>query len=259
MDDQAILKKTEGRVLTLILNRPKAFNAFNLELAEALGAALQEAAADENVRVVILRGGGKAFSAGGDIKMFHKDLEAGSSEFRRVFPLLNDAIRAIRNLPKPVIAAVQGPAYAAGFGLALSCDLVVASHGSKLSPSFLNIGLAPNASSTFFLPRLIGWRRATEAFMRAEVFSATEALALGIVNHVWSESAFDSEVKSLAEDLAGRPAGALARIKHLMNESASRPWQEQIELEKEEIALSSLSPEFQEGVSAFFEKRRPKY
>jgi 2-(1,2-epoxy-1,2-dihydrophenyl)acetyl-CoA isomerase len=200
-----------------------------------------------------------SFSAGGDIKLFHRSLQQGDQSFRLVFRHLNTAIQQIRGMPKPVVAAVQGPAYAAGLGVALACDLIVASHGSTLSPSFINIALAPNASTTFFLPRLLGPRRAAEALMRGRVFSASEALELGMINHVWAEGVFEEELQNLLKDLAARPSGALARIKHLLNASQENTWLEQIELEKEEISLSALSEDFQEGVAAFVEKRRPKF
>ncbi len=248
MKHQAILKKTQGSVLSIFLNRPKALNAFNLEMAHGLVDALNEAGENAAARVVILRGSEKVFSSGGDIKLFHESLKSRDQGFQQVFRYLNEAIYLVRTMAKPVIAAIQGPAYAAGLGLALSCDLLVASHDSKLSPSFVNIALAPNASSTYFLPRLIGRNRATEAMMRGKVFAASEALDLGILNHVWAEESFEEELHTLALELAARPTATLANS-----------WQEQIELEKEEIALSSLSADFTEGVTAFVEKRRPNF
>ncbi len=259
MDNQAILQSSAGPVLTLTLNRPQVRNAFNITLAQALETVLQQVAEDGRCRVVVIRGAGGAFSAGGDLKLFHEQLKKGETHFQQVFRHINGAIHLIRTMPQPVVAAIRGPAYAAGLGLALSCDLAVASHNSSLSPSFVNVALAPNAASTFFLPRLIGVRAATEAFMRGKVFSASEALDLGILNHVWGEEVFEEELAALLEDLAGRPAGTLARIKYLMNTSLAQTWQDQLELEKEEIALSSLNPDFREGVEAFVKKRRPKF
>ncbi len=257
MENQIILKKREGPALTLILNRPEVHNAFNFELAKALAMALKEASKNKEIRVVVLRGAGKAFSAGGDLKVFQQNLKTSDQAFRKVSTYLNQAILQIRNMPQPVIAAVTGPAYAAAFGLALACDFVVATHGSTLSPSFINIALSPNASTTYFLPRLIGTRRATEALMRGKVFTASEALQLGMINHVWAEEIFEEELKRLVNDLANRPAQTLARIKKLMHSSLTNSLSKQLELEKNQIALSSLSEDFKAGVTAFIEKRRP--
>jgi len=256
MDHQAILKTNEAGVLTLKLNRPEAHNAFNLDLAKALGAALDVASGDSACRVVVIRGSERAFSAGGDLKLFDQQIRENKSEFREVFALLNAAIDRIRGMDKPVIAAIRGPAYAAGFGLALACDILVATHHSSLSPSFINVALSPNASSSYFLPRLIGPKRAAEAFMRARVYSASEALSLGILNHVWAEEVFEEELRKLAADLAARPRATLAKIKRLVNASLENQWLEQIELERELISLSSSEPDFAAGIAAFVAKKR---
>lgn len=259
MDNQAIIEQNHGPIRTLILNRPETRNAFDFTLAQSLGQALAKVAGDTGCRVLILRGSSTAFSAGGDLKYFQAQTSQESSEFREVFALLNVAISQLRSMPQPVIAAVQGPAYAAGFGLTLACDLIVASARSSFSPSFINVALAPNASSTYFLPRILGPKRATEAFMRAQVYTASEALDLGIVNHVWSDEAFDEELKNLAEDLARRPRAVLTRIKQLVQASGENPWSNQIELEKQLISQSSSEADFREGISAFVAKRRPRF
>lgn len=259
MSTKLILQETQGSCQTIILNRPESRNAFNFELAEALAEALARAARDTQIRAVLLRGAGESFSAGGDLKLFHQNLEKSFEAFQRVTTHLNHAITEIVTMPKPVIAAVQGPAYAAGFGVAIACDLVVASLGSKLSPSFVNIALAPNAGSTFFLPRILGPRLAIEAFMTGRVFSAPEAKDLGLVNHVWAEESFEEELNLLLQDLLRRPTSALGRMKKLIAASFKNSWHEQLELEKQEIAESSTEKNFKEGVRAFVEKRRPNF
>ena len=259
MSSKLILQETQGPCQTIILNRPDSRNAFNFELAEALAEAVAQAGRDEKIKVVVLRGAGESFSAGGDLKLFHKNLDSSAEAFRRVTTHLNRAVSEIVSMPKPVIAAIQGPAYAAGFGVAMACDLVVAGLNSKLSPSFVNIALAPNASSTFFLPRLIGPRLAIEAFMTGRVFSATEAKELGMINHVWAEENFEEELSLLVENLIHRPTTALGRMKKLIAASFRNSWHEQLELEKKEISESSLESNFKEGVSAFVEKRKPNF
>ena len=259
MKDQLILEASEGPCRTLIMNRPASRNAFDFALAEAVPAALTRAAKDKKIKVVVLRGAGEAFSAGGDIKLFRENLKTSAQAFRRISSALNRAIQGIAAMPQIVIGAVRGPAYAAGFGLAIACDLTVASDKSRLSPSFVNIALSPNASTTFFLPRLIGPKRALEACLRGRVFGATQALELGLINEAWPEKEFESRLGELVQDLASRPSRTLARIKKVIRASLHQPLARQLELEKREIAASSESRDFQEGVKAFVEKRRPAF
>lgn len=259
MKNQVILTETKDSRMTLILNRPSLRNAFDFKMVETLGQKLAQASQDPNIRVVILRGAEEAFSAGGDIKLLHKNVDNSDQVFRKISTYLNEAIHQIITMPKPVIAAVNGPAYAAGFGLAISCDLVVASEEARFSPSFVKIGISPNASSTYFLPRLIGHKRAAEAFFTGKVFAAAEAQALGLVNHVWSKETFERELELLSQDMASRPTQSIARIKKLLSMTFNHHWQDQMDLEKEEIALSSLSEDFREGVTAFVEKRPPNF
>ncbi len=259
MKDQAILETTQGPCRTLTLNRPEAKNAFNFELAAAIPAALTRAAKDRKLRVIVLRGAEGAFSAGGDLKLFHSNLKTSAQAFRKISGHLNHAILTIAKMPQIVISAIQGPAYAAGFGLAMACDLSVASHSSRLSPSFVNIALAPNASSSYLLPRILGPKRAMETLLTGKVFSAPEAHQLGLLNHVWPEEIFEEELKLFVHDLSSRPTLTLARIKKLVRASLKNNLIQQIELEKREIAASSLSRDFKEGVMAFVEKRRPVF
>jgi 2-(1,2-epoxy-1,2-dihydrophenyl)acetyl-CoA isomerase len=259
MNNQAIHIEKSGPITTIFFNRPRAKNALNLELVSNLIQVLKAARDEKKTRVVVLRGKGNAFSAGGDLKHFHQHLTKSDQEFRKISSLLNKAVDLISTMPKPVLAAIEGPAYAAGFGLALACDILVASHNATLSPSFINIALSPNASSSYFLPRIIGIRRATEAFFTGRVFSAVEAHQLGIVGHVWSEESFEEELKLFTQNLASRPIATIARIKKLLHLSFEQSLSNQLELEKKEIAASSLSEDFKKGVLAFVEKRTPKF
>lgn len=259
MSSPLLIEESAGTAVTLILNQPRVHNAFHPKLAKALEEALERAAIDPKVRAVILRGAQGTFSAGGDLKYFYRNLKNPAEAFRQISTQLNQAVELITTMPKPVIAAVQGPAYAAGFGLAISCDMVVATHQATFSPSFINIALAPNAGSTFFLPRILGPKRAMEAFFRGRIYSASESLELGIVNHVWAEEDFEEKLTHLVEELAARPTLSLGRIKKLMKFSLQQDFATQVELEKEEIAASSLSEDFKEGVTAFIEKRQPKF
>ncbi len=246
-------------VVEISLNRPDCLNAFNVNLATQLGQALQQVAKDRSVRAVIIRGEGKAFSAGGDLKMFYENKKNASPLFKKISSLLNQAVKIVRTMPKPVIVGIHGPAYAAGFGFALSADLILVSESAKLSASFINIALAPNGSSSLFLPRLVGWRRASECFFTAKVLSAQEAYDWGIVNRVVSDDQFDQALWDFASDLAKRPTRTIARTKLLLNQSIGFDFTKQLTKEMNTIAWSSTTPDFIEGVTAFVEKRKPDF
>ena len=256
---ECIIIRQNDAVAEIRLNRPQLLNPFNIELATQLGQALQKVAQDKKIRAVILRGEGKAFSAGGDLKMFHGLLPRADKGFHKISSLLNQAILLIRKMPKPVLAGVQGPAFAAGFGLTLACDLILASESAKLSASFINIALTPNGSSTVYLPRLVGFHRANEMFFTGRVLSAKEALEWGIVNRVVKEEEFDEELLQWAQELAHRPTRSIAQMKLLMNQSLGISLPRQLELEKKTIACSATTKDFAEGVTAFVEKRKASF
>jgi 2-(1,2-epoxy-1,2-dihydrophenyl)acetyl-CoA isomerase len=258
-DDSCLILKKEGAVGEIRLNRPEDLNAFNLALAKELGRALNEVANDRALRAVILQGEGKAFSAGGDLKMFHGMLPRADQGFRKISGLLNGAIRTIRTMAKPVIAGVQGPAYAAAFGLTLACDLIIAAESARFSASYINVALTPNGSATIYLPRLVGPRRAAELFFTGRVLSAREAQEWGIVNRVVGDEEYEAVLWETAKDLASRPTRSIARTKQLLNQSLGLPLLAQLEREKTAIAWSSTTPDFAEGVKAFVEKRKPKF
>lgn len=259
MKDQVILEETQGPCRIITLRRPEAKNSLNFELAAAIPKALSRAAKDRSIKVVVIRGAGDAFSAGGDLKLFHENLKTSDKAFRKITGSLNRAIKTIATMRQLVIAAIRGPAYAAGFGLAISCDLTVASEEAKLSPSFVKIALAPNAGTTFYLPRILGAKRAMEAILTGRVFSAKEAQTLGLVSRVWPEASFESELSGFIADLCSRPTLTLARIKKLLKASAKHSLEKQLQMEKAEIAASSLSLDFKEGVQAFVKKHQPKF
>ncbi|MBF0493214.1 MAG: enoyl-CoA hydratase/isomerase family protein [Deltaproteobacteria bacterium] len=251
--------QVQHAVAEIRLNRPDLLNPFNIELATQLGVALQKVSSDKKIRAVILRGAGKAFSAGGDLKMFHSLLPRADKGFQKVSSLLNQAILLIRQMPKPVIAGIHGPAFAAGFGLTLACDLILASESARLSASFINIALTPNGSASLYLPRLVGFHRANELFFTGKVLSAQEAFEWGIVNRVVKEEEFDQALMDCAQELATRPTRTLAQMKRLMNKSLGISIPAQLTLEKNTIAWSSTTKDFAEGVTAFVEKRKAEF
>ncbi len=259
VSDSSILITQKESVAEIRLNRPEVLNAFNVDLAENLGSTLKKVSKDKSIRAVILRGEGRGFSAGGDLKMFHQMLPRADLGFRKISALLNQAVIEIRTMAKPVIAGVHGPAFAAGFGLILSCDLILASKSATFSASFIQRALTPNGSSTIFLPRMIGLRRANECFFTGRMLSAEEACDWGIINRVVDDEKFETALQDFAQKLAVMPTRSIGKIKHLMNQSLGISLSTQLEKEKNTIAWSATTPDFAEGVTAFVEKRKAHF
>ncbi|MBI2336221.1 MAG: enoyl-CoA hydratase/isomerase family protein [Deltaproteobacteria bacterium] len=254
--NQFVTLSQENSILTLTLNRPELLNALSLDLVKELAASLKRVAKQKDIQVVILRGAGASFSAGGDLKHFHRHLKKARQDFATVSEYLNQSILTMRQMPQPVIAAVTGPAYAAGFGLVLAADLAVATVKATFSPSFIKVGLAANASTSFYLPRLLGRKLASEILFLGTKFSAYEALKLGFINRVWFKEKFEEELKHFAEQLLGKPKTTLARMKTLLARSLDASLAAQLKLEKSQISASAGEKAFAEGVAAFVEKRR---
>ncbi len=250
-----------GTVATITMNRPDSLNSLSLQLGKDLRAAV-ERAASEGVRAIVLTGAGRAFCAGGDLKEMQ---EMGNAEGRiEAFldsPLksLHDLIRTIRETPIPFIAAVNGVCAGAGVNLALACDIVLASDDAAFREAFVRIGLTPDCGGTFFLPRAIGEKLATEMFMTGDSLSAERALQIGMINNVVPSANLMSESAKLAVKLAMGPTAAMGRIKKMMNATFSNDLNEQLALEAECQLESGRSADFKEGVAAFFDKRPPAF
>jgi len=250
-----VLTSREGAVLTVTLNRPEVYNAFNRALHDALREALTEAQ-DPAVRCVVVTGAGKGFCAGQDLK-----------EFGQVSASIRDAleqtyhpnIRLVRALEKPVIAAVNGPAAGAGLSFACACDIRVASDTATFVPGFVGIGLVPDSGGTWFIHRLLGFARAFEWMCANTRLSATEALDWGLVSEVVPAASFESRVAELAAEWAARPTLAVGRTKQLFEHAFSASLEEQLALEAELQQASVATADFREGVGAFLEKRPPTF
>ncbi len=259
--DPAVCWKREGSVAVITLNRPAQYNVINREMALAFRRALWECWESEEVRAVVLTGSGNAFCAGGDLKSFAADLEAGriGTSFEALVPIFHSAILALREMPKPVVAALNGVVAGGGLGLALACDFRIASPKVSLHTAFLAIGASPDSSSSFFLPRYVGMGRATELFLRNRPLSAEEALSLGLLSAVVPPERVMDEAMSLAQELAQGPTGAFGRTKQLLNQSLGSSLQDHLHSEARLITLSAQTRDFAEGVSAFLAKRRPRF
>jgi 2-(1,2-epoxy-1,2-dihydrophenyl)acetyl-CoA isomerase len=245
-----------GAELRIVLNRPDVMNAWDKQLGIDLLAAVNEAAQDDSVRAVVVTGAGRAFSSGADLKAGfdatpdgHPDV--GTALRERYHPI----ITGLRRMPKPVLAAVNGPAVGIGCSLALCCDLVVARESAYFLLAFVNIGLVPDGGSSLLLPERVGLARATEMAMLGERIPARRALEWGLVNRVTADDEFEATVDELAARLATGPTAAYAGAKEQLNQWLFARMDAQLELEASFQQRAAASADFKEGVLAFLEKR----
>jgi 2-(1,2-epoxy-1,2-dihydrophenyl)acetyl-CoA isomerase len=250
-----VLTARTGSVLTITLNRPEVYNAFNRDLHAALADALAEAAEVE-IRAVVITGAGRGFCSGQDLKEFQ---QISGSIRDRLEETYHPNIRAIRALEKPVIAAVNGAAAGAGLSLACACDVRIASDQASFVPGFIGIGLVPDSGGTWFIHRLLGYARAFEWMVSNRRLSADEALIWGLVSEVVPADRFEKRVEDLAEWYAGLPTRAVAMTKQLFEHAFTASLGEQLELEAELQQAATGSEDFGEGVQAFLDKRLPAF
>ena len=256
--NNSIILKIENQIAFINLNRPEVFNSFNREMAILMQDTLDICASDNNVRAIVITGNGKAFCAGQDIgEITNPDLNPG---FRKILEEhYNPIIQKIRTIEKPIIAAVNGVAAGAGANIALACDIVVAAESASFIQAFSKIGLIPDSAGTFFLPRLVGLQKASALMMLGDKVSATEALQMGMIYKIYSAGIFEEEVAILATTLANMPTKALGLTKRLLNQSLTNNLEQQLALESDLQIEASSSKDYNEGVNAFVEKRKPVF
>lgn len=259
MSDHIQVIEADG-IATITLSRPDKLNAFIGHMRRDLAEALEHAASDRNTRVVIITGAGRAFCTGGDIAfmaelMQRRDVE----EFSRILGAGRRVIMAIRQMTKPVIASINGPASGAGCNLALACDLRIAANTATFSQSFAKVGLHPDWGGTYFLPRLVTPNKACEMFFLGETIDANEAARLGIVNQVVAPEELETTTMQLAQRLRAAPPIALAAAKHAVYMSQAAELDEMLRYETEAQLRCFDSDDGHEGVHAFLEKREPKF
>ncbi|HNR47804.1 MAG TPA: enoyl-CoA hydratase-related protein [Bacteroidia bacterium] len=254
---KSILTEMKGSVLVITLNRPDKFNSFNREMSMLLLSALEKANQDDNIRAVLLTGSGKAFCAGQDLSEAIDENGPGIETIVREH--YNAIITAIRNLQKPVVCAVNGVAAGAGANIAIACDIVIAAASATFIQAFSKIGLIPDSAGTFFLPRLTGLHRAGALMMTGDKISANEACEMGMIYKVADDITLAENSLALAERLSAMPTKALWLTKKLLNESMSNTLSEQLERELQEQVNAASSYDYQEGVKAFLEKRKPEF
>ncbi len=249
--------KTEGGVLVLHLNRPDKFNSFNREMALQLIAELDKAADEKTIRAVLITGNGKAFCAGQDLaEAMDKN---GPGIERIVSEHYNPIITRLRHLQKPVVCAVNGVAAGAGANIALACDVVFAGKSVSFIQAFSKIGLIPDSGGTFFLPKLVGFGKASALMMLGDKVSATDAEQMGMIYKVIDDDKLAETAMACAKVLAQMPTKGIALTKKLMNEGTVNSLEKQLQREKEEQVIAASTYDYNEGVNAFLEKRQPVF
>ena len=256
MSEEAIIYKVSDRIATITMNRPKSLNSMSLDMVEGFIRSLQEAETDSQVRVVVVTGSGRAFSAGGDLKTLD-DLHT-TEERRQFIVKVGTIVKLIHDMSKPVIAMVNGVAAGAGFNLALACDMAYAADNAKFIQSFVNVGLSPDCGGFYYLAKAVGMAKAKELMLTARPVGAQEAEHLNLVNGVFPQEELEAATMKLAARLAEAAPLAVAMTKKAVNDySASL----EETLTFESLASSSLlgTVDFKEGVTAFAEKRAPRF
>ncbi|MFO0358492.1 MAG: enoyl-CoA hydratase-related protein [Sphingobacteriaceae bacterium] len=249
--------KTNGGVAVITLNRPDKFNSFNRDMAMQLIAELDKANEDKNIRAVLLTGNGKAFCAGQDLaEAMDKN---GPGIERIVHEHYNPIILRIRKLQKPVVCAVNGVAAGAGANIALACDVVFAGKSVAFIQAFSKIGLIPDSGGTYFLPKLIGFGKASALMMLGDKVMATEAEQMGMIYKVVEDDKLLETALATATVLSNMPTKGIALTKKLLNEGTTNSFEKQLEREKEEQVIAASTYDYNEGVNAFLEKRQPVF
>lgn len=259
MSFETLLYETRDGVAYITLNREDAANAINLEMGRDLMLAALHCDEDPGVRAVLIRAKGKIFCAGGDLGSFSSAGEGMPGLLKELTTYLHAAISRFARMSAPVVAAVHGSAAGAGFSLACASDLLVCAESAKFTLAYTRVGLTPDGSSTYYLPRLIGTRRALELMLTNRVLSSQEALAWGLVNRVVADDQLAQESEGLARQLATGPTLAFGGVKQLLLSSANESLETQMEHEARAIADAARSSDAREGIEAFFAKRRAKF
>ncbi len=259
MPYRTLLLDRSDSVATITLNRPDAYNALNLALGRDLFDAALEVDEDPRVRCVVITGAGKAFCGGGDVKDFAENLPRIGVLVKELTTYVHGAVSRLVRSPKPVIVAVNGVAAGGGLSLALSGDLVLAAESARFTMAYSKIGATPDGSSSYFLPRLVGLRRALELYLTNRVLSAKEALEWGLVTRVVPDAELGSAAMALARELAQGPTRAFGAAKLLFHQSTHESLETQMELESQAIAASGHTEDFREGVTAFAAKKTPTF
>ncbi len=247
-----------GSIAIVSLNRPDALNALNMPLSEEFEKVARQVALDPKVRAAIVTGKGKAFCAGGDLGAFKASKEPGMF-LHDLAALFHKAILAIRGMNVPWIAAINGPCFGVGLSLACCCDIRIASVAAKFSVAFTGVGLSPDSSLLFYLPKIVGIAKASEMSLLNPTLSAEDALKVNLITKISTPEELMKEALDIAKKLASMPTKAIGMNKRQLDASYSLPLEKHLELELKFVSESATTSDFQEGCAAFFEKRKPKF
>ncbi|KOO03480.1 2-(1,2-epoxy-1,2-dihydrophenyl)acetyl-CoA isomerase PaaG [Vibrio nereis] len=258
--EESILFQVEAGVAVITLNRPKQLNSFNPEMHKALKRALKQAEADDSVRAVLLTGAGRGFCAGQDLNDRNVNSGAEMADLgESIEKYYNPLIKQISNMPKPVIAAVNGVAAGAGANIAFACDIVFAAQSASFIQAFCKIGLVPDSGGTWVLPRLIGSARAKALMLLGDKVTASQAQEWGMIWQCVEDEALIETAMSVANHLATQPTKGLGFIKHALNHSSENSLDDQLNMEKDLQRLAGQTDDYREGIAAFFDKRAPEF
>ena len=255
---EAVKLSVEGGIATIALNRPHVMNAMDGEMMQQLRPIAEAVEKDSNVRAVVLRGEGAAFMAGGDVAVFHQHLAELPELIVTWGREMHAAFLALRRMGKPVLASVHGAVAGAGFSLMCAADLAIAAADTRFTLAYANIGASPDGGSTYFLPRLVGYKKAMEMIMLPDRFDAQTARLHGLVNWVVPNEKLAEETARIAQRLAAGPTRAFAEAKRLVNQSLD-PLDTQMEQELQAFSRCARGRDLREGVTAFVEKRKPVF
>jgi 2-(1,2-epoxy-1,2-dihydrophenyl)acetyl-CoA isomerase len=263
--NDSVISETRDGICRITFDRPKALNAINIDMAEALRHIAEDIRADDTVRVVVISGAGDHFMAGGDVKAFKAFLDgkpdkaAIRAEFEEMLGIVHDFIADFREMPQPVIGSARGAVAGAGVSLMLACDMVLAADDAFFTLAYCHLGTAPDGGSTYALPRTVGLKRAFEIALLGDRFDAQAALDAGMINRIVPATQLTEETDTLAQRLAQGPAIAYAHTKALLNASFHRTLPEQLKAEVKAFTDCAVSQDFAEGVTAFTEKRPARF
>jgi 2-(1,2-epoxy-1,2-dihydrophenyl)acetyl-CoA isomerase len=257
MSYETLQMNVQKNIAYITLNRPERLNSFDLNLGRELSTVLKDISRNPNIRAVVLKGTGNGFCGGGDVKEMYA-AENKPKFLRELTKAIHRCVIEMRTMEKPVIAAVNGAAFGAGLSLALACDIIIAVKEAKLGTAFIGIGLAPGCGTQFFT-QLVGYQRACEYMLTAKTFTAEEAQELGIVNKVVDSKDLDTAIEEFAEQFRNLPPIAVGKAKMLINKSLENDLISHLDLESRTASLSAGTEDFTEGVTAFVEKRKPRF
>jgi 2-(1,2-epoxy-1,2-dihydrophenyl)acetyl-CoA isomerase len=259
MDYKTLLFEVKDGVAHITLNRPEAANSINLEISRDLMHAILRCDEDTEIRAVVISGAGNLFCSGGDLKLFGSEGPHLPSLLKEVTTYLHAAISRMIRMDPPVVAAVNGAAAGAGMSLAIACDIVMAARSAYFSVAYTRVGLTPDGSMSYFLPRIVGLKRAIELTLTNRVLSAQQAMELGLVNWVVPDAELLREATALATQLASGATKALGTAKRLMHSGWAETLETQMENESQAIASIARTADSHEGIKAFLEKRTAKF